>query len=463
MFKFLIFLSLFVPFTLQAVERTPVRISLSGSNLNLRKLDKNNSLTPTGQTLSNAVIELSVPTSLVNPEISKIDPLELIDTWKRAYPDDFKQQAGIAFQPIKILSSASTTPSDETVYAGLEFQLKRPGTKVKVLDENTKINTDTSCTWIEEQIPNHAPIHQLGSTEGEACTLCDLFLKPEAFSEIRGLVTKVRESYTLPAACVENSMRHGRPIVQSRFQRCNDENSNQKSRRPTCVTPELMKYNQKIMISVAMCFGLSPKLLFPMVHHESRFFSNIQASGGDTGFTQLTGPFVKEMVRLYGEDINSFEKLSGTTNPSCADIKQEYENNLPMIHAKKSQRCSWMNPITNLVLASAHFRYIYTSQNTVIDEFANEAFSEETKSAILSMVATHSHHMPMSKIRLRQFLNSPAFKKMHNTYVSRGEKIPLDVFVNIYKTQVRGKAGTYFANVLKDYRRLSENQAGCGW
>jgi hypothetical protein len=465
MLSLLFLWSFLSPTSLLAAERQTIRLNLSGPNLVLRKPNKTGQLEPIQTNLSNAVIEVSVPKELLTEDPTTMDVRDLLSAWKKSYPADFQAQAGFTYQPLKVITNASGVPREENLFASLEFQARRNGAKVRILAQNTRINNNPSCAWIEEQIPNHAPIHQLATSEGQAqCTICKFLPTTTTLSNFSDLVIdKINQHFVLPPACVAASMTNGTAIVKSRFQRCDNNNSSRKAMRPTCVTPELMDYNNNIISSTALCFGLNPKHLIPMIHHESRMFSNIQAAGGDTGFTQLTGPFVLEMHRLYGDDLKDLDLISGTKNKICNEIKQEYEQNLPLITGQKSQRCSWMNPVTNLVLASAHFRDVFLEQKKVIDTFAPEAFSASTKDAILAMVATHSHHIPISKIRLRRFLNSAEFKKIEKSYKGRGEKIPLDVFTAKYKEGFSGNAGTYFRSVLKDYNELTKHQAGCGW
>lgn len=447
-----------------AGEKTAIRFKMDGANLLLRMKNNAGELVPTGKSLQGAFIELDIPTELVPKDVTQINFNTLIKEWKKNYPADFQLQSGVNFQQLRVVRNNSDTPEDLNLFAGLEFHAKRAGSTITPLKPNQKINMDLSCNWIEDQMPNHQPIHSILATEGDfTCTLCDKFTKSTTVEGVVSSVRAVQDHLVVSKACIERSMSDGINIVAKGFQRCTGKDENTKAIKPTCVTPELISYNRNILLTASACFGINPKNMFPMINHESRFFSNFQAAGGDTGFTQLTGPFVAEMVRKYGDDLNSIETLAENNSSSCRKISQEYKENLPRITNYKNLRCSWMNPVVNLALATAHFRDVVNGQREILNSTVGSTISEAAKEKILSMVATHSHHMPLSKARLRHFLKSPGFNIQLRRARNEGKEINFDEFVASYKRGFTSKAGEYLSKVLRDYNLLSRKQQDCGW
>lgn len=334
---------------------------------------------------------------------------------------------------------------------------------------NRKLIED-QCQPITDEMPGHPPLDFFDSGLTKAnCEQCaPATAAGQRDASMDAIVTLVPStlSQELPLACVRYSMMEGYAFNKSqsrsgvrRFKTCKSGNVvSAKNDELPCITEELAQFNHRLTVETASCFGLRPSHLFPAIHQESRYHSNVQPPGGDTGFGQLTGPFVEQSFRVFNTD--SVMSLAQTPQNeaqrrSCAQLDQAYQAQKPEPRARIRNRCNWLNPVGNMVLTAVNFKMMIENARGFISAKDLPRFDANDLETILALVATHAHHMPASHTRFRAFLRNSRFRSMRTPITAEAFKAEYTRYMGR-----RTAAGIYLRHTLGGLAKANEESGG---
>ena len=94
-----------------------------------------------------------------------------------------------------------------------------------------------------------------------------------------------------------NELPH-RPLINENYYKEEAGGKSYRNRRRPCLSENYLNTTLKAYEEINQCLGVSSKLLFPLINHESRFQMNIRSSGDAFCLGQLTSLAIRDVHRI---------------------------------------------------------------------------------------------------------------------------------------------------------------------
>ena len=214
-----------------------------------------------------------------------------------------------------------------------------------------------------------------------------------------------------------------RGIFNNKYEQCGRNRRGHveiKKRARPCLSKNYVDTTFKAYQDVNQCLGLSPKELYPLINHESRFHLNIKSGTGALCLGQLTTVAIKDVHRIIhskheevreyiGENfqaaslktdnqfhLNSFDGLFESRQ--CQSLKAHIGQPLPTRSSKQERRCSLTKIPQGLYKCLMYSAIYFKTQKSYYQDFfkANTILSlpedEKQKKMIVEVLGLYSYN-----------------------------------------------------------------------
>jgi uncharacterized protein Smg (DUF494 family) len=275
-------------------------------------------------------------------------------------------------------------------------------------------------------------------------------------------IEKALDIYYSWTVGVATKRKNNNQRVVGQFTYCTDEDSSTplRSEQPICKSKTYLNVLQNSYNDVMDCFGLEPKLFYPLIALESGFHTNsLSVIGEDIGIGQMT-PIAIEYVNNNWQDL--FETLIVQNDKNSCKRIQQIVNSKDISEIREQHVCSLSsfskNPIKNLIymgfLTSLNKKQIirYFDNNKIADRISNltqNKLSTNDLDKIINMVTFLSYNTGASSAiaSFKTFLNEKSSNFLAN-------KTELDDLIEQNRIQYLMAMDYRSDNFIKDYQKM---------